>query len=223
MGLDYTGTVAITILGDQCQPWIDQHPYKHTIGTHDHEFPEKNVTLANNYCRSVNNAKHGPWCYTMNTEHRNGFCLIPMCSEAAAGVHPECKHDRQGTQYMGKISHTVDGHVCLPWTLFNYTPDDFPDDSVYEALNHCRNPDSDIYGPWCYYYGNDGKDISSYCDVPYCSNMTINNTDCKTTVSGIEYAGTRSETIFGDSCQSWSDQLPHAHATGTHNHVQGAT
>ena len=68
MGLNYTGTVSKTILGDQCQPWIDQHPHQYNTGTHNHEFPENNVTQANNYCRNVDNDEHGPWCYTMNPE-----------------------------------------------------------------------------------------------------------------------------------------------------------
>ena len=78
-GIEYAGTVSQTIFGDQCQSWSAQPPDTHNVGVYNHEFPENNVTEANNYCRNAgNSSSYGPWCYTMNTEHRWEYCLISI-------------------------------------------------------------------------------------------------------------------------------------------------
>lgn len=216
-GVNYMGTKSQTTHGDQCQMWSSQHPNRHGIGRYDHDFPENNVTLAKNYCRNVGKRKYGPWCYTTTPGRRRGYCSIPLCSE-----HAECKRDRQGKKYMGKISQTVNGQICLPWTLFanKYNDIDFPDTNIAEAYNYCRNPNKypDDNGPWCIYTDNEGYNRTLNCDIPYCSSMMINHTECKTTVKGIDYTGTTSETIHGDQCQMWSSQYPNRHSVGIYNH-----
>ena len=219
IGLDYMGTVSKTIDGDECQAWISQYPHIHTSGIFDHEFPEKNVSRAENFCRNPANDSYGPYCYTMDLNTEWQYCMIPKCSEVVAGVHPECKSDRRGTQYMGKISHTENGRLCLPWFLFpNYNDEDFPDDNIDEAFNHCRNPSNSINGPYCYSISDDGYYKESFCYIPYCSSVIISDVECKTTAKGIDYAGTKSETIYGDQCQMWSSQYPHKHFIGIYNH-----
>jgi hypothetical protein len=56
--------------------------------------------------------------------------------------------------YRGEATLTVRGHRCRDWSL----PPAFGTDERYydrypelrTALNHCRNPDFDQGGPWCY-------------------------------------------------------------------------
>ena len=66
-GTDYVGTISQTMYGDPCQMWSSHYPHPHYYtGIFDYEFPENNVTEANNYCRNVNSDNYGPWCYTIN-------------------------------------------------------------------------------------------------------------------------------------------------------------
>ena len=63
------------------------------------------------------------------------------------------------------------GHVCKFWAhktaehqvLNGY----FPDESLADASNYCRSPDSDSGGPWCFVDGNGSS--RQYCNVPRCS------------------------------------------------------
>ena len=52
LGKDYVGHKAVTRSGKQCQQWDRQSPHSHNNNV-DSRFPEGNITLANNYCRSV--------------------------------------------------------------------------------------------------------------------------------------------------------------------------
>ncbi|CAH1777803.1 unnamed protein product, partial [Owenia fusiformis] len=42
----------------------------------------------------------------------------------------------------------------------------FPDRTLGEASNYCRNPNNDQNGPWCYTI--DSLLIKEYCDIPFC-------------------------------------------------------
>ena len=50
----------------------------------------------------------------------------------------------------------------------DFSDTEFPDQSVSEAANYCRNPNNTRDGgPWCY---TERSDVNSgYCDIPYCS------------------------------------------------------
>ena len=115
-------------------------PSKYQINYHIcifyYDFPDNDIYAVKNSCRNPNNIIH-PWCYTMNQEHSYGYCMIPMCSEPAAGTHPECKHDRLGMEYQGKMNKTISGHACVPWTMTNYlNSDNFPDNNIDVTCVH---------------------------------------------------------------------------------------
>ena len=67
---------------------------------------------------------------------------------ATSGV--VCKASRAGVSYMGRLSHSVRGFTCRPWTDKMSDNSRFPDGSVQAAKNHCRNPNNSSRGPWCY-------------------------------------------------------------------------
>ncbi len=90
---------------------------------------------------------------------------------------PECKVTRGGHEYGGKISRTRSGRTCQRWDttvphLHDYSQSacQFPDDTVSDAANYCRNPDSDEHGgPWCFTTDPDTR--WEYCDIPMCGRL----------------------------------------------------
>ena len=98
-----------------------------------------------------------------------------MCIFLTGGIpiNLECKTTSQGEEYMGTISVTASGKTCQAWTATSphdpqsaaKTPSNFPDASIVDASNYCRNPDGDS-GPWC--YTMDPSTRWEDCDVPCC-------------------------------------------------------
>jgi hypothetical protein len=83
-----------------------------------------------------------------------------------------CKTSAVGWQFVGDLTTTILGYTCQAWAaqypqLHTMTKDSmFPDGSVAEAANKCRNPDRYKGGPWCY-TTNPAKRWD-LCDVPFC-------------------------------------------------------
>jgi len=50
-----------------------------------------------------------------------------------------------------------------------FTDEHFPDASINEAFNYCRNPNGSKSGPWC--YTTDPKVEWEYCPIPSCLGM----------------------------------------------------
>ena len=93
-----------------------------------------------------------------------------------------CMWSSTGKEYSGRISITCTGMKCVPWArsihklrdilkILIQTDegilDKFPDRSLSEASNYCRNPTHDPCGPWCYTSLVD--DSKEQCCVPECS------------------------------------------------------
>jgi len=86
----------------------------------------------------------------------------------------DCNPTPDGYQYLGHTSVTENGKECQAWSSqsphnHNYDEDDmFPDASVEDASNYCRNPEDEWdAGLWC--YTTDPATIWEYCNVPACS------------------------------------------------------
>lgn len=73
---------------------------------------------------------------------------------------------------MGTQTQTLTGRTCQRWDSQepheNYyeNPKHFPDDTLDEAANYCRNPDVHEYGVWCYTTDPDHR--WDFCFVPHC-------------------------------------------------------
>lgn len=77
LGVDYTGTQSVTVLGDTCLPW--DHPSAVAgVKRLSDLIPE--VKLEKNYCRNPDRDMEGPWCYT-NTNGSVGYCDLELCDE----------------------------------------------------------------------------------------------------------------------------------------------
>ena len=124
--------------------------------------------MAKNYCRNPTKDVLGPWCFTTELNIRREYCMIHLCNEPPADTCPECTEDRLGVNYHGKMNRTIYGHACTYWTKINESfiiSDNFPDNTVDEAFNYCRNPSSKIIGPLCLAQGTDFVDR---CGIPIC-------------------------------------------------------
>ncbi len=83
-----------------------------------------------------------------------------------------CKLTTRGQDYMGVTSVTQGGITCQRWDTnsphTNNHPEieKYPDDSLADAANYCRNPDLSDLGPWC--YTTDAGVSWDYCAIPFC-------------------------------------------------------
>ena len=84
----------------------------------------------------------------------------------------ECKVSQEGYKYQGSQAETRTGLTCQRWDTqepHKHTNNDaqyFPDQSLEDAANFCRNPDREPGGPWCYTTDDDTR--WEYCDIPWC-------------------------------------------------------
>jgi hypothetical protein len=84
----------------------------------------------------------------------------------------ECRTSVLGKEYIGDINTTTSGLTCQFWTAqypnqHSFTRSSiFPDNTLEDAANYCRNPDGSKE-PWCY-TADDPVKFWGYCDVPMC-------------------------------------------------------
>ena len=77
-GFNYMGTINVTSSGKKCQRWDAQTPHSH--GAAWQNIPERNLTLAENYCRNTF-IEPGPYCLTMDPLQNLEGCVIPKCGK----------------------------------------------------------------------------------------------------------------------------------------------
>lgn len=128
----YSGTVAITRCGKECQNWAVDTP-------HEHNF---NDVGGHNFCRNPD-GEPGTWCYTTDPEQRWDFCDpcggTTNCTFSVSAAPPTCDlclgaaTAINGENYDGERDHTVSGAPCRNWLGTKFA----------EVGDHsfCRNPD----------------------------------------------------------------------------------
>uniref|UniRef100_W5NFF8 Plasminogen n=1 Tax=Lepisosteus oculatus TaxID=7918 RepID=W5NFF8_LEPOC len=230
-GSAYRGTIGVTESGKACQSWSSQHPHKHSRTPEN--YPCKGLEL--NYCRNPDSERM-PWCYTTDPNTRWEYCKVPTCGDEPSINEPiippaiDC-YEGNGTSYRGVISETVSGRKCQAWSSMvphshKKTPQSFPKADL--KRNFCRNPDGDR-APWC--YTTDPSVRWEYCRVEKC--VVQASSDAVTSAvkpqtppeqdevkdcmigNGQDYRGPTSITALGVTCQEWSSNTPHQHASFT--------
>ncbi len=205
--------MSTTVKGKECQRWDSQMPHTHNYTSS--LFPEGDISQAENYCRNPDheNKRGGPWCFVLDESYRKqaDYCDVPFCKVT------ECTVTVRGQSYAGNINHTRQGYTCQRWdSQYPHQHNKnkvvkFPDDTLEEAANYCRNPKS-RKAPWC--HTTDPSKRRDFCDVPLCVGpATDDGTDiiCKSTRMGQTYRGKVDNTRNGLGCQRWDSQFPHVH------------
>uniref|UniRef100_A0A4W3H005 Plasminogen n=1 Tax=Callorhinchus milii TaxID=7868 RepID=A0A4W3H005_CALMI len=181
-GVDYRGTVSMTISGKRCQAWESMKPHRHLKTPKN--FP--NSGLEDNLCRNPDRDR-APWCFTTDPSTRWEFCNIKKClsvvilpSRPPPSNRPSVAPEKEciignGVTYRGSRSITSSGRTCQEWSSMTphihvtFTPEVNPNKGL--EGNHCRNPDNDANGPWC--YTTDREKKYDYCDdIPQCELST---------------------------------------------------
>ena len=98
----------------------------------------------------------------------NQFGAVLVCMS-------DCMASSVGTNYTGNKAMTVTRLPCQRWDSqyphnhSYWNPEDFPDSSVFEANNYCRNPDGNVQGPWC--FTNDPTVRWQTCGIGICPGL----------------------------------------------------
>lgn len=198
-GVEYEGNIAQTKSGILCQNWETPDPI-HKIAEQivDADFPEGSKKKAKNYCRNPQHWGGRPWCYTLAFNVTKEDCFVPYCSKEL------CRITGPGVEYTG-FTHSVDSKECLYWSDIKGTEykqvmydSIFPDGSRKKAENRCRNPDSDVGGPWCFVdavINIKRKNLliyeKAYCGIPLCESKS-----CMTATTDVSSAYKDYHTVF---------------------------
>ena len=96
-------------------------------------------------------------------------------------VNEECLEDDIGVSYQGSEDQTVNGATCVRWDRVARSRRNA---AIFRTLgsdidhNHCRNPDSDSTGLWCYTKTRATKGNWAYCvPVPACGDNPVTGCD----------------------------------------------
>ncbi|KAJ0009558.1 hypothetical protein NQD34_001260 [Periophthalmus magnuspinnatus] len=174
-GLSYGGNMSITKSGRVCQRWSTSYPHPIMREFNVSENPQ----LQENFCRNPNDQEQ-PWCFTRDPTVQKEACSVPKCGEAFVppllAQEPMRSVDcllNQGVDYTGDLSVTLGGHSCLSWVnpvVQSLSADKEFLPEVKLPQNHCRNPDQDSEGPWCFVEVN-GNVTVDYCDLQLCEDL----------------------------------------------------
>uniref|UniRef100_A0A3B4D5H3 Prothrombin n=1 Tax=Pygocentrus nattereri TaxID=42514 RepID=A0A3B4D5H3_PYGNA len=162
IGDHYSGNVSITVSGKKCQYWKSNFPHKIT-------YVLLILGLKFNPIQPIWLCLYVSCCFPLST----GETLhpVPTVPVKQCGI---CKTEclaGSGETYTGDLSVTLQGHTCLDWSLpkvkaLSVGKDFKPE--VQLLKNHCRNPDGDLEGPWCYVMSAAGNITMDYCNLELC-------------------------------------------------------
>lgn len=196
--------------------------------------------LDHNFCRDIDDDESGPWCFIEGVPDRNyETCGLQLCPNSTkqkfTNPNPNTRTTRntdittltecydintKGTDFNGQTTKTKSNQECQAWNVNTPNKVNFKPQDAATAGNSCRNPDSDINGPWCYLANSAGNATTlqpnwESCGIPVCispitqtvfgSEVVDPSSTCYTSSdNGASYVGTRARTQTGLNCQYWN-------------------
>ncbi|XP_041375324.1 plasminogen-like [Gigantopelta aegis] len=97
------------------------------------------------------------------------LCEVRVINLRQSNAPLECLKVKKSRSYKGGINFTVHGERCVRWDDvpdLTYTSIHFPDYTVQEAGNKCRNPNGEKKRVWCY---TSPDKRWSFCPLVTCS------------------------------------------------------
>ncbi|XP_076085440.1 uncharacterized protein LOC143056240 isoform X2 [Mytilus galloprovincialis] len=118
------------------------------------------------------------------------FCPVELCTPNNAGnwtdaylscAQDECYTSGSSHLYAGKRNCGLSGTTCQAWNqqtphAHTYISADFPDVSIDDAKNYCRDPAGSVGEPWC--YTTNSSVLWEICEIPECSEVPIDYGEC---------------------------------------------
>ncbi|KAK7907740.1 hypothetical protein WMY93_016352 [Mugilogobius chulae] len=156
-------------------------------------------------CKSFIYVEKDQECWTAKANSKTEMVLRRSSTAYYEKKGKICERSLTWTDYRGTKATTKSGKTCQQWEarsphIPNITPQSHPRGDL--VSNHCRNPDADPGGPWC--YTMDKATRWENCNVPSCTEECMH-------CSGEDYRGKISTTESGFTCQRWDSQKPHNH------------
>uniref|UniRef100_A0A8C8GSL0 Plasmin n=1 Tax=Oncorhynchus tshawytscha TaxID=74940 RepID=A0A8C8GSL0_ONCTS len=242
-GKNYRGKISTTENGYTCQHWNAQKPHNHGYipSALLEKYLEENYCRNPDgdprpWCFTTSPSKRWDFCSIPRCSDlltpREFSSLVPSPLASEPPRVEDC-YVGDGTDYRGMVTETISGKRCQSWSSMtphshNKTPQVFPKADLRRNL--CRNPDGDR-APWC--YTTDPSVRWEFCSVNRCPtapkptpkpdkhdqpepkpSQAPSEDNCKVGNGGT-YRGPTSMTMLGVTCQSWSAQSPHQHASFT--------
>ncbi|XP_048870610.1 hepatocyte growth factor-like isoform X2 [Brienomyrus brachyistius] len=189
----------------------------------DRTFPTKSRSLSVVKCaRSCSSSKRMPFtCRAFYFDQKNRKCHWLSFDSYTPGIQTDHNlnydlYEKKdyvkqcitgtGLNYRGTISVTKTKIKCQAWAStmphdHNFLPARNKKEDLRE--NHCRNPDNETTGPWCFTTNPQIRHQS--CAIPQCSEV-----EC-VTCNGESYRGPVDHTESGKECQRWNLMEPHRH------------
>nr|CAD7573937.1 unnamed protein product [Timema californicum] len=165
----YHGTQWVTDTGLACIPWTDERIPENL--REDKLYIDRSHVKTRNYCRNLDHDPQGPFCYVVvNNEVHRQYCRPRKCRTSGKTTPSSSDQDSNlDLPILGSLSQHKTNVLANYGTEVNelYLNETlYPENSVTEAKNYCRDPSRNIAGPWC--YTTDSAAVLDLCHVPDC-------------------------------------------------------
>lgn len=169
---DFSGSQSVSATGLTCVPWADATGLV-TQEFSDSSFVDGSKEDAKNFCRNPSASEEGPYCFAADLGDTAYIISKQNCSPRRCRSK-ECRMSGTGNDYIGSLGVTLTNRTCQRWTAKSphaipqklVNKETFPELSVGNISNFCRNPTHDLAGPWC--YTDDPNLDIDICEVPDC-------------------------------------------------------
>ncbi|XP_034933801.1 uncharacterized protein [Chelonus insularis] len=137
--------------------------------------------------------------------HWTLYCAPEAADAVEEPTPPNCLTTK-ADEYSGSQWFAKTLSPCIPWTS-KYIPENerqdilFPEKSVLNATNKCRNPTNNPNGPYCYitfFPAATDKFYRQDCTIRKCRSA-----DCRMAGTANDYTGTLAVTHSGRECAPW--------------------